>query len=287
MYNNQIIAIWGNPSSGKTTTCIKIAKELSLKKKNVVLIFCDTLCPTLMTVLPHVNTENKSLGILLSASEITQESILSNCITLDKNEYISFLGYSQGENIFTYANYSRERVVDFLILLRHLVDYVIVDCSSIFAYDTLSAVTLEMADIVVRLCSSNLKAISYFDSYLPLLADRKFNAESHIKVLSNVKDKEPREQIKEMYRGVKYELRHTEEIENQFLTGELFSVLKSKNSKEYGDSIRELTLSLLASESINDKNKMTKGKTNERKSKWNMISMFKQALSLGKGVAKQ
>lgn len=279
MNNNQIVAVWGNPSSGKTTTSIKLAKEISQNKKNVILVICDTLCPTIVTLLPHMNIENKSLGSLLSAAEITQENILSKCITLHKNQYISLLGYSQGENIFTYAQYSKERAVDFLILLRHLADYVIVDCSSIFAYDTLSAVALEMADSVVRLCSSNLKAVSYFNSYLPLLADRKFNIDKHIKVLSNVKDNEPGEQIKEIYRGVKYELPYTEEIENQFLIGELFNDLKCKSSEEYNYTIKNLISSLLG-ESAGVKNKEANVKPTERKPKVKDVSLFKKAFFL-------
>ena len=188
----------------------------------------------------------------------------------------------QGENIFTYSEYSKERAVDFLILLRHLADFIIVDCSSIFAYDILSAVALEMADSVVRLCNSNLKAVSYFSSYLPLLEDRKFNIDRHINVLSNAKDNEPREQIKEMYRGVKYELFFNEEIEDQFLTGELFNELKSKNSLEYSNSLKDL-ISLLLGENVNIKKKALKENTVEIKSKGKEISLLKKALSFGKG----
>ncbi|WP_185649283.1 ParA family protein [Clostridium sp. DJ247] len=249
MGSNQILAIWGNPNCGKTTTSIKISRELSLKKKNVIIVMCDTLCPESMIVLPNVKTEKKSLGSLLSAPNISQEDILSKCITLGKNRYISILGYEQGENIFTYAQYSKERAVDLLILLRHLADYVIVDCSSIFTSDILSTVALEMADKVIRLKSSNLKAVAYFDSYLSLLADRRFNVDSHIKVLSDVKNNEPKEQIKEKYHGIKYELPHLEEISEQFLCGELFQGLKSKEKEEYNATIREL-INLIFDESF-------------------------------------
>lgn len=271
MNNNKIIALWGNPDAGKTTVSIKLAKELSTKKKNVIVVFCDVLSPSIMTILPCAKEENKSLGSILSAPEITQEDILSKCITLEKNPYISLLGYSQGENIFTYASYSKERAVDFLILLRHLADYVIIDCSSVFAYDTLSAVALEMADNVVRLCSSNLKAISYFASYLPLLADRRFNVDKHIKVLSKVKEKEPKDQIIEMYRGVRYELTYTEEIENQFLSASLFNQLKDKNSLEYENTIRALSNYLIDEKEY----------TVETKSKIKEISLFKKAFGKG------
>ncbi|UZQ48861.1 AAA family ATPase [Clostridium kluyveri] len=251
MNENQILAIWGNPSSGKTTTSIKIAKELSEREKNVIVVFCDVLCPTAMTILPHIGLENKSLGRLLSAPSITQADILSECITLEKNEYLSFLGYAQGENIFTYAEYSKERAMDLLILLRHLADYVILDCSSNFTSDILSTVALEMADKVIRLKSVNLKAISYFDSYLPLLADRRFNVERHVKVISNTKDNEPKEQIKEKYHGIKYELPHVEEITEQFLSGELLGDLKSKEKEEHNRALKEL-IALVFDEKVED-----------------------------------
>lgn len=285
MNNNQIIALWGNPDAGKTTVSIKLAKELSIKKKNVIVVFCDVLLPSIMTILPYVKAENKSLGSILSALEITQEDILSKCSTLEKNPYISLLGYSHGDNIFTYASYSKERAVDFLILLRHLADYVIIDCSSVFAYDTLSAVALEMADNVVRLCSSNLKAASYFTSYLPLLADRRFNVDRHIKVLSKVKENEPKDQIIEMYTGVKYELPYTEEIQNQFLSASLFNELKDKNSLEYKNTIRDLS-EYIIDEKKDIKKSISKKNTVETNSKIKEISLFKKAFAFGKGGTK-
>lgn len=245
MKNNQIIAVWGNPSSGKTVTSIKIARELALKKKNVILVFCDTIAPDLMMVHPDKNTDEKSLGSLLSAPEITQEKILSKCITLDKNEYISLLGYSKGENSFTYAKYAKDRAVDLLILLRHIADYVVVDCSAFFIPDLLSVTAIELADSVIRLSNCNLKALSYFNSSLPLLADRRFNTDRHIKVLSKVKADEPSELMAEKYNGVMYELPYIEEITEQYLTGRLFGTLESKQSIKYTQTIQQIITSVL------------------------------------------
>ena len=36
-----MLAVWGSPGSGKTVTAVKIAKMLSAKKKNVILLLCD------------------------------------------------------------------------------------------------------------------------------------------------------------------------------------------------------------------------------------------------------
>lgn len=256
MSDNQIIAVWGSPASGKTITSIKISLELSLRKKNVILVLCDTLCPGLITVLPNTSFEDKSLGSVLSEALITQEQILQRSIVLKHNNRISVLGYMQGENVFTYPQYSKERAVDFLILLRHLADYVIVDCSSAFTSDILSAGALEMADQVLRLGRADLKSLAYFDSYLPVLADRRFSIEKHIKILSNVKCNEAKKQVEEVLGGVKSIIPYTEEIEEQYLSGELFHELKSKVSIDYIDAIKQLTDNLIEGSTLNKINKI-------------------------------
>ncbi len=71
------------------------------------------------------------MGELLPAPGMTQEQVLKTCVPCEKHPYISFLGYKAGENVFTYAEYSKEKAVDMLVLLRHITDYVIVDCTSV------------------------------------------------------------------------------------------------------------------------------------------------------------
>ena len=66
-----------------------------------------------------------------------------------------------------------------LVLLRHIADYVIVDCTSVLTGNVLATAALEVADDVLRVCGCDLKAISYFASYLPLIEDRKFKPEQH------------------------------------------------------------------------------------------------------------
>ena len=43
----QMLAVWGSPGGGKTVTAVKLALELSKRKKNVVLVFTDVTAPTL------------------------------------------------------------------------------------------------------------------------------------------------------------------------------------------------------------------------------------------------
>ena len=66
----KIIAVWGSPSSGKSTFSIKLAKELASKKKNVIIVFADNNCPVIPTLIQKENS--KSLGNILSAVNLTK-----------------------------------------------------------------------------------------------------------------------------------------------------------------------------------------------------------------------
>jgi len=244
---NKIISIWGNPNSGKTTLSIKLANDLSRQKKNVILILCDNVTPTVSTIMPLTDVKDKSLGDLLSSMQITQESILKKCITINKNDHLSVLGYLHGENERTYAKYSKERVLDLFILLKHLADYIIIDCSSLLSSDILSRTALELSDKVIRLISVDLKAISFYDSSLPQLAERKYDLQSHIKVLSNTRSTMPDDSVSNKFGGVLLKLPFTEEIEKQYLEGRLFEKLQDKKSQSYTSSLNEV-ISLIISE---------------------------------------
>lgn len=244
MQKNKIIAVWGNPSSGKTTFSIKLANELSKKKKNVILVLCDAITPTVSTIIPFTDTKDKSLGALLSSVQITQESILEKCISVGKNDYLSVIGYLHGENERTYAKYSKERVIDLFILLKHLVDYIIIDCSSLVSYDILSRTALELSDKVIRLISPELKSISFYDSCLPQIAERKYNLQNHIKVLSNIKTNMPKDSVANKFGGISQEIPFIEEIENQYLEGQLFDRLTDQKSQLYIKTLNEIATTI-------------------------------------------
>lgn len=229
----QMLAVWGAPSSGKTVTAIKLAAKLAKQKKNVVVVLCDTAAPALPAVLKLKKPPNVSLGEVLSAPVITQELVLKNCVAFENNSYISLLGYRAGETVFSYAEYSKERAVDMLVLLRHIADYVIVDCSSTLTNDILSTAALEVADDVVRLCSCDLKALSYFMSYLPLIEDRKFKPDRHIKILSSTRAYQSDNAYENAFGGVAYRLPYLPEIEEQSATLTLTELLSGKEAKLY------------------------------------------------------
>lgn len=240
MQLNKVIAVWGSPNSGKTALSIKLALELTKQKKNVILIHCDHETPVISTVMPFVTTKDQSLGALLSAMQITQESILKVCIPVSGNRNLTVMSYLHGENDRTYAKYSKERIVDLFILIKHLADHIIIDCSSHVSEDLFSRAALELSDQVIRLTSSDLKAISFFDSCLPLLGERKYKVGNQLKILSNVKPEMPRDMVANKFGGIYTELKHSPELERQFYEARLFESLVEKKSKPYVVEVRKL-----------------------------------------------
>lgn len=241
----QTLAIWGSPGTGKTTTAVKLALALAVRKKNVVVVLCDFIAPAPQTLQPKVPTEGKSLGDLLSQPSISQDAILSRCIPFGKSPYISLLGYKSGDNAFTYAQYAKERAVDLLTLLRHCADYVLLDVCSIFSHDVLSAVALENADAVLRLCACDLKSMSYFSSSLPLIADSRYSSGRHIKVLSAVKPGQDSGEYDNTYGGASYTLPYVPELEEQFFAAQMDDALCTKGAKEYNAAIVQMAMDLL------------------------------------------
>lgn len=221
----KVIAVWGSPNSGKTTLSIKLAKELS-KQNSVIVLFSDILAPVIPTLKGDIDTK-KSLGNVLSSATLDNDIILKNCIEVENIENIGFLGYTQGENVFTYPQYTEERVKETIESLKELVDYVIIDTSSNFVNDLITIVALEISDKVLRVNSSELKNISYFDSYLPLLIDSRFKRDTHINILSNLRSDDAKDELEDLY-NIKATIEYSEEIREQVLCSDLLLNLSAK-----------------------------------------------------------
>ena len=50
--DNQMLAVWGSPGSGKTTTAVKLAMRLAMQKRDVALLLCDMNTPMLPCICP-------------------------------------------------------------------------------------------------------------------------------------------------------------------------------------------------------------------------------------------
>ena len=70
---NQMLAVWGSPGSGKTTTAVKLAARLAMQKKDVALLLCDMNTPMLPCICPPGDLEEEhSLGSVLAATHVSE-----------------------------------------------------------------------------------------------------------------------------------------------------------------------------------------------------------------------
>jgi len=237
---DKVIAVMGSPGSGKTTAALKLALKLSIAKKNVIVVFCDPFTPVISTVLPAGTNHDTSLGSLLTAPVLTQAAILNACVPTEKSEYISFLGYQAGESLMMYPQITRDKAVEFFVLLRYLADYIIIDCTATFEADPASIVAIELADRVLKLGTANLKGVSYYLTHNPMLADSRFRKDTHNTVIGNLKAGQDWEAVSQQYGGVDYVLPYVPEMEQQFDELTLLTPLIQPESAGYTAEIEKI-----------------------------------------------
>lgn len=239
--SGSMLAVWGSPGSGKTITAVKIAKMLSARKKNVILLLCDMAAPMLPCICPADALEsNGSLAGVLAAARISESLIKHNLVTFKRNSCLAVLGLLERQNEYSTPPFTQKQVVELLDGLRQIAPYVIVDCGSYIANDILSAVALMEADSVLRLANCDLKSISYFSSQLPLLKDAKWDADKQYKVAANVKPFQAADHIGKVLGSVTFKLPYSQELEEQYLAGNLFSDLSLKDSRAFRKELEKI-----------------------------------------------
>ena len=216
-----VLAVWGSPGSGKTVTAVKIAKALSAKKKNVILLLCDMSAPMLPCICHADALESKgSLASVLAAARISESLIKHNLVTFKHNSYLAALGLLELQNEYSTPPFVQKQVVELLDGLRQIAPYVIVDCGSYIANDILSAVALMEADSILRLANCDPKSVNYFASQLPLLDGPEWDMDKQYKVASNVKPYQAADHIGKVLGDTAFVLPYSQELEEQYLAGQ-------------------------------------------------------------------
>ena len=266
-----MLAVWGSPGSGKTITAVKIAKMLSARKKNVILLLCDMAAPMLPCICPADALEsNGSLAGVLAAARISENLIKHNLVTFKRNSCLAVLGLLERQNEYSTPPFTQKQVVELLDGLRQIAPYVIVDCGSYIANDILSAVALMEADSILRLANCDPKSVNYFASQLPLLDGPEWDMDKQYKVASNVKpyqaaahigkvlgelkwdkDKQYRvasnikpfqaaDRIGQVLGSVVFRLPYSQELEEQYLAGNLLADLALKDSRPFRKELERI-----------------------------------------------
>ena len=239
---NQILAVWGSPGSGKTTVAVKLAAKLAAQRRDVALLLCDMNTPMLPCICPPGDiAEEHSLGSILAAPHVAETLVRHNCMTHKRLKHLTILGMRKGENEYTYPAYERTQAEELLEALRNIAPFVIIDCSSYIANDILSAISLLESDAVLRLVKCDLKSISYLSSQLPLLKDSQWDAKKQYKVASNVYPNEASEHIERVLGNVAFQIPHSEEVKAQVLEGNLLKELVLKDSKGFRKNMEAIT----------------------------------------------
>lgn len=237
----RVLAVWGSPGSGKTTVAVKLAKHLDDQHKNVALLLCDMTAPMLPCICPSDQLEcENSLGSILAATHVSESLIKHNCTIHKKIGHLTMIGMRKGENEYTYPPYGETQARELADCLRGIAPHVIIDCGSYIANDILSAVSLMEADYVLRLANCDLKSVSYLSSQLPLLRDNKWDADKQYRVASNVKSYQAGGQVAQVLGAAAFTLPHSDELEEQYLAGDLFQDLSLKDGKAFRREIEKI-----------------------------------------------
>lgn len=217
----KIVAVCGSPSSGKTTAGLKIAQEIYWAAKCPVLFISpDTNTPTLSYLFPRSkDTELFSLGAVLDKTTVTSEDILKQTVNTDSMKNFGFLGLKLGENKYSYAKPTEEKIREFFIACDSIAPIVFVDCSSNFD-DLVSEIAMREANVNIQLISPDLRSMGYYSAY-----EDNYNsiADKCIKVI-NLMDNDiflPIEEVKAHFKGVDFMLPYCRPLKQQAITGTL------------------------------------------------------------------
>lgn len=230
-----IIAVWGSASGGKTLFSTRLGLLIAGLKKKTLILYTEIKAVDIAWVYPK-EKEFVSMGELWQ-KEVDLEEMFRYFMTVPGYDNLAYLSYKPKENVFSYPNVTKFNVVRILSALQEIFDYIIVDCSSDLSSDMITAVSLEMADTVYRLIGTGIKDSFFFDSNLPLLADSRFQAERHKKILSNTKDYEPLPVYRKAYSKVEYELAFDDKLYSHIMEGGAAIPLRCRYDKTLRDII--------------------------------------------------
>ena len=199
------------------------------------------MTPMLHCVCPPSELEElHSLGSILSAAHPSPPLIKANAVCHRRNSHLVMLGLKKGENLYSYPAFDEQIAEEFIDNVRELAPYVILDCSSYIAFDILSAVSLMKADAVLRMVSCDLKGVSYLASQLPLLNGEQWNSDKHIRIAGNLQKYQAVDNLSQAMGGLSYQIPHAEEVEQQFLSGNLYKDLTAKQSRVFQKTIVQI-----------------------------------------------
>lgn len=237
---SKTIAVWGSPNSGKTTFATKLAQTIYDKyQATVILLYADNETPALPVIFPNYKKEDMfSVGAALAKTDIAQEDVIRQLVTIKQKQNFGFLGFTDGENRYTYPSFDETKVRTLLTVLSTLSDFVIIDCTSSLK-NPISKVAVKEADMVIRLASPDLKSVTFFVSQLPLYANPVFRLDRQVQGI-NVPDADlymPIEEAKSRLHDPRFVIPYSRSVKEQMLDGKLTEPV---NDKKFNDKFKAI-----------------------------------------------
>lgn len=239
---SKTIAVWGSPYSGKTTLATKLAQTIYEKyQSTVIVLYADNETPALPVIFPNYKKEDMfSVGVVLAKTDITQEDIVKQLVTIKQRQNFGFLGFTDGENRYTYPSFDETKVRSLFAVLSTLADFIVVDCTSNLK-NPISRVAIKETDEVIRLASPDLKSVSFFASQLQLYGDPVFKLDQHIQGI-NVPNADlymPIEEAKSRLHDPRFVIPYSRAVKQQMLDGKLTEPVNDKRFNEKFIAIAE------------------------------------------------
>lgn len=233
----KVIAVWGSPDSGKTTFTTKLAAAIYGEYNSTVgVLYPDMETPVLPVLFPNMKRGDlASLGGPLSKTDITKEDVIKATVSIKGMENFGLLGFTDGENKYTYPRFDEVKVRALFSVLADIVQVIFVDCTSSLS-NPISAYAVKYADEVIRIAAPTLKSISWQSSQLSLYADPIYKLDRQIQGL-NVPDGElymPLEEARAHIADIRFSIPYCRTVKQQMVDGRIWHPVKDKEfSKKF------------------------------------------------------
>lgn len=229
---------------GKSLTAAKLAWQYQRAGKYTAVVFADGTVPMLPCIVREEELVRKrSIGSIFAAKMVTAELVFENRCTLKGEERLSLYGFLKGEHAFTYPTPGEVQAKEMLTELKAQFDVVVADCSGVLTDNLFSVCAIKEADSIVGLHGCDFKSLSFYSSSHWYLEKFGIDASCFYKVISNVKDEN---RMRRMYHKPAFWLPYSNEVERQYLAGDLFRDLEYRESSVYLDHLTQLAEELIS-----------------------------------------
>lgn len=239
----KIITVWGNSGSGKSMFSCILARALTDYKLKAIVINADPAMPMLPVWLPDQIIETTaSVGHVLSSVEIDTALVASKVTVLKSFPFIGLMGYAAGENPLSYPDVKYDMAMKLITAASQLVDFTIVDCSSNMT-NFFTPAAIDVADLVIRVLTPDLKGINYLKAHQPLLMDARFRYDEHMSFAGLARPFHAIDEMGHIIGGWSGLLPYSKEVDRCGIQGGMFKALEYCNTR-YLTSLKTISEAL-------------------------------------------